>query len=70
MALTTLATPPARILAIGDSLHTDIAGATAANIDSLWVLGGIHTHATTTKEHATQEAVGYCPLAMINELTW
>jgi ribonucleotide monophosphatase NagD (HAD superfamily) len=31
-----------RVLAIGDSLHTDIAGAKGAGIDSLWVLGGIH----------------------------
>ena len=31
-----------RILAIGDSLRTDIAGATGAGIDSLLVAGGIH----------------------------
>jgi HAD superfamily hydrolase (TIGR01459 family) len=31
-----------RILSIGDSLRTDIAGANAAGIDSLWVLTGIH----------------------------
>jgi HAD superfamily hydrolase (TIGR01459 family) len=31
-----------RILAIGDSLRTDIAGANAAGIDGLLVLGGIH----------------------------
>lgn len=31
-----------RILAIGDSLRTDIAGAAAAGIDSLFVVGGIH----------------------------
>lgn len=32
----------ARILAIGDSLRTDIAGANGAGIDSLLVAGGIH----------------------------
>ena len=32
-----------RILAIGDSLRTDIAGAAAAEIDSLFIAGGIHT---------------------------
>jgi HAD superfamily hydrolase (TIGR01459 family) len=32
----------ARILAVGDSLRTDIAGANAAGIDGLLVLGGIH----------------------------
>jgi len=31
-----------RILAVGDSLRTDIAGANAAGIDGLLVLGGIH----------------------------
>lgn len=32
----------ARILAVGDSFRTDIAGANAAGIDSLLVAGGIH----------------------------
>ena len=31
-----------RILAIGDSLRTDIAGAAGAGIDSLLIIGGIH----------------------------
>ncbi|MDW8445351.1 MAG: TIGR01459 family HAD-type hydrolase [Acetobacteraceae bacterium] len=31
-----------RVLAVGDSLRTDIAGAKAAGIDSAWVVGGIH----------------------------
>jgi HAD superfamily hydrolase (TIGR01450 family) len=31
-----------RLLAIGDSLRTDIAGAAGAGIDSLLVAGGIH----------------------------
>jgi len=33
---------PARVLCIGDSLRTDIAGANAAGLDSLLVVGGIH----------------------------
>ena len=33
--------PPQRILAVGDSLHTDILGANQAGIDSCLVLGGI-----------------------------
>jgi ribonucleotide monophosphatase NagD (HAD superfamily) len=32
-----------RILAVGDSLRTDIAGAEAAGIDSVLVTGGIHS---------------------------
>ncbi len=35
-------TPPRRVLCIGDSLRTDIAGANAARLDSLLVVGGIH----------------------------
>src|SRR6185295_10317671 len=31
-----------RILAVGDSLRTDVAGAAGVGIDSLFVLGGIH----------------------------
>ena len=31
-----------RVLAVGDALRTDIAGAKAAGVDSCWVLGGIH----------------------------
>ena len=31
-----------RILAVGDSLRTDLAGAAAAGLDSLFVAGGIH----------------------------
>src|SRR5712691_184418 len=31
-----------RILAIGDSLRTDIAGAAGAGIDSLLIAGGVH----------------------------
>ena len=31
-----------RILAVGDSLRTDIAGAAGAGIDSLLIAGGIH----------------------------
>lgn len=34
--------PPSRILAVGDSLRTDIAGAGAVGIASLFILDGIH----------------------------
>ena len=35
-------TDRSRVLAVGDSLRTDIAGAAAAGLDSLFVIGGIH----------------------------
>lgn len=37
-------TPLSRVLAIGDALRTDIAGAHALGVDSLFVARGIHTH--------------------------
>lgn len=33
---------PSRVVAVGDSLHHDIAGAIAAGIDSVFVTGGVH----------------------------
>lgn len=41
-ALAELGLPASQVLAIGDSLEHDIAGATAAGVDSLFVVGGIH----------------------------
>ncbi len=40
--LAMLDVPRGRVLAVGDALRTDIAGADAAGIDSCWILGGIH----------------------------
>ncbi len=34
--------PPLRVLAVGDGLHTDIAGALGAGIDCAFIAGGIH----------------------------
>lgn len=41
LALDRLGTQPARTLAVGDRLDTDIVGAAAAGIDSAWVLTGV-----------------------------
>jgi len=37
-----LGLPPERVLAVGDSLRTDIAGAAAVDLDACWVLDGVH----------------------------
>ena len=37
--------PRARVLMVGDGIHTDIAGAAAAGIDAILVCGGIHAAA-------------------------
>jgi HAD superfamily hydrolase (TIGR01459 family) len=40
--LESLGLPVDRVLAVGDALHTDIAGAAGVDIASCWVLSGIH----------------------------
>ena len=42
LSVSVLGTSPGRTLAIGDRLDTDITGATAAGMDSLFVFGGVH----------------------------
>ncbi len=46
-----------RLLAIGDSLRTDIAGAAAAGIDSLFVAGGIHAAEFTSDGRLDPERI-------------
>lgn len=68
-----------RILAIGDSLRTDIAGAQGVGIDSLLVTGGIHAEelGAAAGEHPDLAALaricsraGTCPVAAIPHLVW
>jgi HAD superfamily hydrolase (TIGR01459 family) len=69
-ALAVLGAPPNRVLAVGDSLRTDIAGATAAGLDSLWVLGGIHAAEITGDPVALAAKSGLAPTAIIPALAW
>ena len=68
-----------RILAVGDSLRTDIAGADAAGIDSVLVTGGIHAEefglgagAQPDLDRLTQAiaASGHAPGAVIAHFRW
>jgi HAD superfamily hydrolase (TIGR01459 family) len=64
-----------RVLAIGDSLRTDITGARALGLDALFVLGGIHAEelgdrpptAALTEMFAT---AGISPQAVTPRLVW
>lgn len=47
--------PRDRVLAVGDSLRTDVAGACAIGVDSLLVIGGIHAEALSVQEGETPE---------------
>jgi HAD superfamily hydrolase (TIGR01459 family) len=68
-----------RILAVGDSLRTDIAGAENAGIDSVLVTGGIHAEEFGLGEHEHPDldrlaagiaASGHTPSAVITGFRW
>lgn len=62
-----------RVLAVGDALETDIAGAKAAGIASAWVLGGIHGERLAGDRHAAEVAArvaGLSPVATVPAFAW
>lgn len=70
--------PPDRILAVGDALRTDIAGAAGVGLAACWVLGGLHGAALIGPDGcidarmAEEEArsAGLAPLATIPRFGW
>ncbi len=70
--LATLDMPKPRVLAVGDALRTDIAGAAAAGLDSCWVLGGLHGEHLGDQAHIEAEAAHaeLAPVAAIRHLVW
>lgn len=70
------AVPRHRIVAIGDGIRTDIAGAAAARIDSVFVASALHV-AGGGGSHLDSELVdnlftenGARPIAALNQLSW
>ncbi len=66
---------PSRTLAIGDSLRTDITGATAMGIDGMFVIGGIHAAELDGPGRAGAlaamfAAAGVTPKAVTERLAW
>jgi HAD superfamily hydrolase (TIGR01459 family) len=68
-----------RILAIGDSLRTDIAGAAAAGIDSVLVVGGLHAEELGVADGAPPDTgalarlcarEGLSPIAAVPAFVW
>lgn len=65
-----------RVLAVGDSLRTDIAGASGVGIDSLLVAGGIHADEfggpdpDPVRIAASCAAHGLSPVAALRSLMW
>jgi HAD superfamily hydrolase (TIGR01459 family) len=76
--LARLGLPPHRVLAVGDALHTDIAGAACVDIAACWVLGGVHGAALRdasgvfdrTRAEAEARAAGLSPLATLPSFKW
>lgn len=67
-------TPAERVLAIGDSVRTDLAGAQGYGIDLMFVTRGIHADAFEGIDRldtaAVTELFGHPPLALTRELRW
>jgi len=68
---------PARLLAIGDSVRTDLKGAAAFGIDCLFVTGGIHAEELGGRERPSTAALGdifaaagLAPKAVMQRLVW
>jgi HAD superfamily hydrolase (TIGR01459 family) len=68
------ATPLDRVLAIGDSVRTDLAGARGFGIDCLFVTRGIHAEDFEGLDQldpaAVKELFGHPPRALTRELRW
>jgi HAD superfamily hydrolase (TIGR01459 family) len=63
----------ARVLAVGDSLRTDMAGAAGVGIDACWVLGGIHApelHGDAATAAAAARRAGLDPAAAVWAFRW
>jgi len=76
--LESLDLPVSRVLAVGDALHTDIAGAAGVDIAACWVLGGIHGDSLldgagrydVARAEAAAAADGVAPVATIPRFAW
>jgi HAD superfamily hydrolase (TIGR01459 family) len=68
-----LNTPKHQILAVGDALRTDVAGAAAVNVAACWVLGGIHAAelgGDPVRVEAAAAAAGLNPVAAVLAFVW
>lgn len=62
--------PPGEVLAVGDALRTDVAGAESMGIDACWVLGGIHALEDPERAAAEAAAAGLAPVATLPAFRW
>ena len=71
------APPLARVLAVGDSVRTDLKGAASFGVDCVFVTSGIHAEEFGSREapdldalNATFAAAGVAPKAVTRALVW
>lgn len=70
-ALAMLGVETSRVLAVGDALRTDIAGAQGVGLDSAWVLDGIHDLVGKPVEAEREAAaMGLAPVATLPNFRW
>lgn len=64
--------PLRRVLAVGDSVRTDLAGAAGAGLDALFIVGGIHAGEAGGDGAVAHlfEAAGALPRAVMEALRW
>jgi HAD superfamily hydrolase (TIGR01459 family) len=73
-----LGLPPDQVLAVGDSLRTDIAGAVGVGLAACWILDGIHGAGLsdgaggfdTAKAEAGAMAANLAPVATLPRFAW
>ena len=68
-----LGLPLDRVLAVGDALRTDVAGAQAVGVDACWVLGGLHgdhLREDAGRVEAEAAAAGLAPVATVPHFVW
>ncbi len=79
LAVAQLGLPAKRIAVVGDALETDVKGANAAGLDSVWCTGGIHAAALGTsygtaadpgKAYTLASAEGQMPTVIIPGFYW
>ncbi|KAA2214373.1 TIGR01459 family HAD-type hydrolase [Teichococcus oryzae] len=73
--LATLGLPPSRIAAVGDTPHTDLAGAAAVGVDAVWALTGLagdHFGPDPSPAQLDEEAEreGVRPMVALRSLRW
>jgi HAD superfamily hydrolase (TIGR01459 family) len=76
--LQSLDLPVQRVLAVGDALHTDIAGAAGVDLSACWVLSGVHADALTNgnggydvvRAEALAKDAALAPIATVPSFAW